>query len=47
MNGYVVSGYVVVLGSLSAYAVSVSSRLRAARRRAGRAMQSESEAEQA
>ena len=35
MNGYVEAGYVVILGTLGTYSVSLVARERAARRRAG------------
>lgn len=34
MNGYVVGGYIIVFGSMGAYATSLVFRLRAAKRRA-------------
>jgi hypothetical protein len=37
MNGYVEAGYVVVLGTLSVYGVTLITRERAARRRVGAA----------
>ncbi|MGD0983986.1 MAG: hypothetical protein ABSA65_09235 [Acidimicrobiales bacterium] len=37
MNGYVEAGYVVVLGTLSTYGVTLVARERAARRRLGAA----------
>ena len=37
MNGYVETGYVVILGSLGTYALALVSRERAARRRIGAA----------
>jgi hypothetical protein len=36
MSGYVEAGYLIVLGSLSSYAVSLVARERAARRRLSR-----------
>jgi hypothetical protein len=36
MSGYVEAGYIVCLGSLGTYAISLVVRERAARRRAGR-----------
>ncbi|MGO9963677.1 MAG: hypothetical protein ACLPUG_09660 [Acidimicrobiales bacterium] len=38
MNGYVEAGYVVVLGTLSVYGVTLVTRERAARRRVGAAL---------
>ncbi len=35
MNGYVEAGYVVILGTLGGYSVSLVARERAARRRVG------------
>jgi hypothetical protein len=35
VNGYVTAGYIISIGSLSAYGVSLSARVRAARARAG------------
>jgi len=35
MNGYVEAGYVVILGTLATYAVSLVARERAVRRRVG------------
>lgn len=34
MNGYVLGGYIIVLGSVGTYALSLVARLRSAKRRA-------------